>query len=302
MRTVSNGTVPQMKGSAQLKIGFIGAGKVGTNLASYFADNGLIISGFFVRTDTSINEEIKKTKISYTADLKDFIDKTDVIFITVNDDQIRNVVEMVLHTQMDLSLKTFAHTSGSLSAHVLSPLKEKNAEVFTFHPLQTFSSCNITAKELEEMHIFVENNESTALIEILEAIKNRYHVIDTRHKSQYHLAASVISNLTTGLIDFGLDLLDEIGMDRENSIEAFKPLILGTTNSILSKGPKAALTGPVSRGDMGTVKKHLECLDGDSKLLYVLLAKKTLQMSKDRITKEQYDRLFQMLKEGENND
>jgi predicted short-subunit dehydrogenase-like oxidoreductase (DUF2520 family) len=290
-----------VKGSAQLKIGFIGAGKVGTNLASYFADNGLIISGFFVRTDTSINEEIKKKKFSYTTNLKDFIDKTDVIFITVNDDQISAVVEMILQMQMDLSLKTFAHTSGSLSAQVLSPLKEKNADVFTFHPLQTFSSYCISNQYLKEMHIFVENKESMALTEILEMIMNQYHVIDTQHKSKYHLAASVISNLTTGLIDFGFDLLDEIGMDRENSIEAFRPLILGTTNSILSKGPKLALTGPVSRGDSETVKQHLECLEGDSKLLYVLLAKKTLQMSKDKITEEQYNRLFQMLKESENN-
>lgn len=290
-----------MKGSAQLKIGFIGAGKVGTNLASYFADNGLIISGFFVRTDTSINEEIKKKKFSYSTNLKEFIDKTDVIFITVNDDQISAVVEMILQMQMDLSLKTFAHTSGSLSAQVLSLLKEKSAEVFTFHPLQTFSDYCISNQDLKEMHIFVENKESIALIQILDAIKNQHHVIDTQHKSQYHLAASVISNLTTGLIDFGFDLLDEIGMDRENSIEAFRPLILGTTTSILSKGPKLALTGPVSRGDSETVKKHLECLDGDSKLLYILLAKKTLQMSKDRITEEQYNRLFQMLKESENN-
>jgi len=201
--------------------------------------------------------------------------------------------------QMDLSLKAFAHSSGILAAQVLSPLKEKNAEVFTFHPLQTFSSDNISTKDLKEMHIFVENKESMTLTEILESITNRHHVIDTQHKTQYHLAASVISNLTTGLIDFGFDLLDEIGMDRENSIEAFRPLILGTTNSILSKGPKLALTGPMSRGDVETVKKHLECLDGDSKLLYVLLAKKTLQMSKDKITEEQYDRLFQILKESE---
>ena len=151
------------------------------------------------------------------------------------------------------------------------------------------------------MHIFVENKNSTVLMQILDAIKNPYHVIDTQFKSQYHLAASIISNLTTGLIDFGLDLLDEIGMDKKDSLDAFRPLILGTINNILDRGPKSALTGPVSRGDSETVKKHLKCLDGDSKILYALLASRTLQMSKDRISKEQYDKIFRVLKDGANN-
>lgn len=278
-----------MKGSGKLKIGFVGAGKVGTNLARYFADKGLTISGFFIRTDTS------DSKLSGD-DFKKIIKNSDVVFITVSDDEIMNVVEKILKENIDLNLKSFAHTSGSYPLDVLFPLKEKGADIFTFHPLQSFSSKNIADSDLETMHIFIENIESEKLNEILMKINNPYHEIKSNHKSQYHLAASIISNLTTGLIDFGFDLLEEIGIDKKMALDAFEPLIVGTVNSIVKKGPSLALTGPVTRGDSETVIKHLSCLEGDDRELYRILANKTLLMSKEKISAEQYHKLSNILK------
>ena len=293
--TVSDGTVPYLRGSEKLKIGFVGAGKVGTNLARYFADCGLIVSGFFVRTDTSeLNNSFKMFN-----DLSSFIESSDVVFITVKDDQIRQVANEISKMREEFDGKTFAHTSGSNTIDLLDKLKDKGAKVFTFHPLQTFNSKKIDMELMKKMHIFIENKENDEVTVILDSINNKSHSILSNEKIKYHCAASIISNLTTGLIDIGFDLIEEIGVDKSDSKDVFSSLIEGTYKNILEVGPKKALTGPISRGDYSIVEKHLMVLNNKHKKLYKLLAMKTLYLAKDNLTKEKYNKIECLLREDE---
>lgn len=282
----------------QLNIGFVGAGRAGTNLAKYFAESGLNISGFFIRKNASLQEFPFKLFTNLTL----FIKECDVIFLTVQDDKIVSVVNQLSNLNEDFTGKAFAHTSGSNSVSQLNPLLEKGASIFTFHPLQSFSSMKSDTSMLKNMHIFVENGENPSVEEILKTIGNPFHNISTEDKSKYHCAASIISNLSTGLIDFGFELMEDLGVSREESREAFRALIEGTNNNILRHGTKEALTGPISRGDFTTVQKHLDILDEEQSALYRLLAMRTLRLAEGKITPEQYKKIEEQLRKDDIND
>ena len=157
----------------QLNIGFVGAGRAGTNLAKYFAESGLNISGFFIRKNASLQEFPFKLFTNLTL----FIKECDVIFLTVQDDKIVSVVNQLSNLNEDFTGKAFAHTSGSNSVSQLNPLLEKGASIFTFHPLQSFSSMKSDTSMLKNMHIFVENGENPSVEEILKTIGNPFHNI-----------------------------------------------------------------------------------------------------------------------------
>jgi predicted short-subunit dehydrogenase-like oxidoreductase (DUF2520 family) len=275
----------------QLNIGFVGAGKVGTSLAGYLAFRGLTISGFFVQTDTLQ----LKTNFKTYSDFDAFLEATDVIFLTVRDNQIESVAEEIARRVDDLSGKTFAHTSGSNSLKVLKVLEEKYADIFTMHPLQTFSHMFIDPHQMTDMHLFVESGKGIAIEHILNHLGNPAHKISSEGKSTYHCAASIISNLTTGLIDLGFELMEQLGVDREDSQEAFKALAMQSIKNIMDNGTHDSLTGPVPRGDYTTVAKHLSVLDANQKEIYLPLARRTLEMSRDRLDDATYDAFTEII-------
>jgi predicted short-subunit dehydrogenase-like oxidoreductase (DUF2520 family) len=281
-----DGTVPQLEGSEPLKIAFIGAGKVGTNLARYFAESGLDISGFFVRKNHS------------TDDLRGLMAASDIVFITVNDDSVEPVVKRISELGLPLEGKSFGHTCGSLSVAVLKPLKDLGASVFACHPLQTFSSRAVEEALLKEMHFFVENPQDPHLKMIFDSLPNPLHEIKSEDKVKYHLGASIMANLTMGLMDFAFDLIEEIGVDKESGFEAFKPLLRGTCTHLLEEGPGKALTGPLKRGDQDTIEKHLAVLKSEDRELYRLLALKTLNLVEPG---PGTTKIKKLLKEGGNN-
>jgi predicted short-subunit dehydrogenase-like oxidoreductase (DUF2520 family) len=90
------------------------------------------------------------------------------------------------------------------------------------------------------------------------------------------------SNYQVTMIDAALELMQGAGLDRRESLEALSPLVRATTENVLSTGPEHALTGPIRRGDCGTVRKHLmaldRCLQG-TKDLYVAAGLRTVTLA-----------------------
>ena len=112
-----------------MRIGFIGAGRVGTSLGKYLSENGLSVSGFYSRTQSSAEEsaEFIGGSASAYSGIKEIITDSDLIFITVNDGAIADVSHNIAGEcrkyDIDISNKIFCHTSGALSSTVLSELK-----------------------------------------------------------------------------------------------------------------------------------------------------------------------------------
>ncbi len=242
-----------------MKIGFIGAGKVGTAFGKFLLDNAFGVIGYSSRGKTNLENAVNFTNTKKFSDNKELINECDLIFITVNDDNIESVLDESIKSFEKMNNKSFIHMSGAHSSKLLISAYKKNAKVYSLHPLQSVSNIENAVKDFSNSVFSIEtiNEEIDENVQkILDVLKS-YFQIDSEKKAIYHMAASVFSNYLTTLMDFGLELTSSLDIDKKFAFEAMKPLIYSSLKNIENGGIEKSLTGPLSRGDVNTIKTHL---------------------------------------------
>ncbi|SMB92358.1 Predicted oxidoreductase, contains short-chain dehydrogenase (SDR) and DUF2520 domains [Desulfonispora thiosulfatigenes DSM 11270] len=242
-----------------MKIGFIGAGNVGTAFGKFLVNNGQNVIGFYSRTYSSSVNAAKYTNTNAFSKLNELIAKVDLIFITTPDDTIKKTVDYITEKRWLNKEQIICHMSGALSSSTLISAQYIGCCIYSIHPLQSFADIEISVKNIGNTFFSLEGSkEKLELIkDFLSNLKLNYFVIDPNHKTIYHVAACVFSNYLVTLLDYGLILLNEIGIDKDKGIKAMLPLIKGTINNTVSFDTKDALTGPIARGEIITLKNHL---------------------------------------------
>ncbi|MGN1112648.1 MAG: DUF2520 domain-containing protein, partial [Acutalibacteraceae bacterium] len=119
--------------------------------------------------------------------------------------------------------------------------------------------------------------------------------IDKQSKSLYHTAASILSNHMVALLDLGYSLLQKCGFSREEAVSATAGLVKGNVQNVLECGCAKALTGPIERCDLTTVEKHLNCLDGNDRLIYQALAQRIIRLSEVKNKDRDYSEIKRLL-------
>ncbi len=244
------------------KIGFIGAGKVGTAFGVYLKQNGFTIHGYYSRTLNSTNRAAILTNSKVEKTLSGLVGHTDIIFITTNDDEIERVCNTLVNQDLLSEGKIMVHMSGASSSNILQLAKQKGCYIYSLHPIQSFADINKAVEDLDHTVFSIEGDDEK--IEIIESILNRmgnkYFRITAEQKAIYHATACVMSNYLVTLMDYGLSLFESIGIDKQEGYKALLPLIEGTIKNIDVLGTEKALTGPIARGDSETVKMHIKAL------------------------------------------
>lgn len=274
-------------GEQKMKIGFIGAGKVGIAVAHFLKNKGFEIA---IVSDVTGEKALSRAKqylgdsVNYTSNNNEVIEISDIIAITTHDDAIKEVAKEIYEKAERLDDKLFFHTSGAHSSSILKPLDEKGAVLGSLHPLQTFPDIDNAIRVLPDTYIFIEG-DSRAL-QILEALgKNIGHAvipIEGKNKVYYHLCAVFVCNLLCSLFYSGEEIMKKIDI----KLEPFFPIINATLQNIQSKGSIESLTGPIVRGDIGTVEEHLSALRDmkSHKRIYRALSLAALDMARERKT------------------
>lgn len=284
-----------------MKVGFIGAGKVGTALGIFFKHHRLTLSGYLSRSEISSQCAAKVTDSAVFYDLPSFAAASEVIFITTGDDQISAVINQLLQTACLTKHHTLIHTSGALSTDLFDPLLTSGCGLCSLHPIMSFSDPLTASKNLKQTVFTLEGNQQgrIAAQKILAITGNPYSVIDKNDKVLYHAAACILSNYLVTLIDSGFELLKTTGIAEDEIIRAFMPLITATLGNIEKSGTVNALTGPLVRGDENTINKHIKALKTQAPEflpLYQTLGLTTIEMIKDkRIATEKYLQLQKIL-------
>ena len=101
----------------------------------------------------------------------------------------------------------------------------------------------------------------------------------------------MVSNHIIALINNSVSLLKECNFTDIEAIEALYPLIKNNIENVYTKGVKEALTGPIERGDVTTIKGHLDVLDGDVKAIYTLLSRSLLNIAKEKNAYRSYEKI-----------
>lgn len=286
-----------------MRIGIIGAGKVGIALGYALQNSGFSISVVASRREASLEnaQNYIGEGTLYTTQNERVPELADVIAVTTQDREIRKVAAQLSGVKDGLRGKVIFHTSGAHASSELAPLEKCGAYLGSLHPLQTFPDIDAGVAVLPETYIFVEgdNQALPALRSLASAIGAEAVVIDSQNKVLYHLAAVFVCNLLSALMYSGEGITRRIGID----LRPFYPIIKATLKNIEAKGPLTSLTGPIVRGDAGTIESHLGALRGMElhEDVYKSLSRVALRMAEERetLSEEQSAALQHLLDERE---
>ena len=241
------------------KIGFIGAGKVGGALAITMARACYNIVGVSSRTFDSarlIAEQINNCE-AYDLSQK-LVDNVDVLFITTPDDLIGSVVsEIRWHAG-----QAVIHCSGAASVSVLTIAQQAGAVTGAMHPLQALSSIENGIDSIPGTTFGIEANGilKNYLIDIVHSIGGLPVFINAEDKAMYHLTGVLMGNLLTALGAVSAELWETFGFTRAEGVKALVPMMRQVSVNLEKSGLPDAIAGPYVRGDIGTVRNHLEAL------------------------------------------
>lgn len=278
-----------------MKIGFIGAGKVGFSLGKYFCERGLDVIGYYSRNPQSAKQAAEFTGTMYFNDIASIVEASDTLFLTVPDGAIKELWDYI--DKLSIKNKIICHCSGLLSSSVFSNIDNHDAYGYSIHPLLGISDKLNSYSDL--CHAFFTIEGSPGRLQemqmMLKQLGNSVQVISPENKAIYHSAAVFASNLMIALAQTSIDLLKSCGFDEQTSNLALNTLMMGNMKNIVSQGTVGALTGPIERCDTETVARHLACLNGVDREIYILLSKKIIDIAKRKKPNCSYAQLENMM-------
>jgi predicted short-subunit dehydrogenase-like oxidoreductase (DUF2520 family) len=187
----------------------------------------------------------------------------DVVLLATPDDALAEVVRDLAEIGgKNWRGKIVLHASGTLDRTVLASLARLGAATGSLHPMQTFSGKVIP--KLSGVIFAVEGNPKARRIaqQIAKTLGGVPIAIESRDKPIYHAAAVLAAGSSFPLIESGVQMLMRIGFTRPRAVQTLVPLIRQILDNIERIGPRAAWTGPLSRGDYAIVAKHAKALRG----------------------------------------
>lgn len=282
-----------------MKLGFIGAGKVGFSLGRFFAEGGVQVTGYFSRHPGSSQEAAEFTGTHSYDTLEQLAKDSDALLLTVPDGAVTPVYQQL--ARLEMTGKQICHCSGAMTAGEAFPgLASTGAYGYSIHPLFPFSSKQSCWRELPGAFFCLEGAgpHLAQWQALLHSLGVRTQILAPKDKARYHAACAISSNLVCALVQESLELLETCGFSQAEGLRAIAPLLRSNLSHILQDGPVQALTGPVERCDTATAAKHLDCLpDWEARLRYRAVSQKLVHMAQQKHPELDYAPLWACLKE-----
>jgi predicted short-subunit dehydrogenase-like oxidoreductase (DUF2520 family) len=239
----------------------VGCGKVGTALAICLTRSGYPSAGFASKSLSSARHVADMVHSDHFSDVSwDITRHADVVFITTPDSAIKDTCKTISQNTGFADNAVVMHCSGALASSVLSSAKTCGAWIGSMHPLQSFASADYKTNPFQGISVSLEGEGPAVNIAktIVTDLGGTVVTILTEAKTLYHASAVVASNYLVTLLDLAIRLIEEAGINRQDAFNLLRPLIDGTLSNIKKVGIQKALTGPIARGDIKTVEKHVE--------------------------------------------
>lgn len=262
----------------RFEIGVVGAGRVGSVLAA-----GLRAAGHEVVAAAGESDASRRRIEALLPDVpvakpSDVARACDLLLLTVPDDMLSNVVTMLSASGAIREGQVVAHTSGRHGLAVLDPAREVGALTIALHPAMTFTG---TAVDLPRLAGCVFGVTASAadrpLTEALvEDLGGRAMWVPEDRRTLYHAGLAHGANHLVTLVTEAMEILSAAGA--EDPAATLRPLLTAALDNALEQGD-AALTGPIVRGDVETVRAHVADLVADAPQTlasYVTMARATL--------------------------
>ena len=264
------------------KLAVIGPGKVGQAMAILLQRAGFTLAAIGGRNAESTARAAQQLSPAVSAcTIPEAAQAADVVLITVKDDAIEQVVDLCRFRQG----ATVIHMSGTHSSDVLQSARDRfGCTCASMHALQTFARVEQALATIPGCYCFIEGDDTATTIaqHIAQTLQMHPVPLTAGKKAMYHAAAVMACNFLTALMDCVEQTAEQAGLAPHITRTAFAPLIDTTLRNIRAYTPLSALTGPIVRGDVETVRTHLQAMTDHPELadVYRALAHYTACMAR----------------------
>jgi predicted short-subunit dehydrogenase-like oxidoreductase (DUF2520 family) len=266
-------------------IGIIGAGRVGSALGRLMAGLGYRLAAVASRDAAAAAALAAAVDAQVCASPADVVQRAELTLLTVSDDAIDSTAATIASTLGYEAGRAIVHTSGSRDATTLRSLAERGLRVGSLHPVYPFTGNVVPSLVGVAFAIEAEDAALKAqLTQIVAALEGVPIYIPPGKKAHYHAALVFAGNFPVVLYGLAERLLTQMGVEDATIRVALLPLMQGTLDNLRVQPPAAALPGPISRGDAGTLAAHLRVLadDEEARALYRALALAALPLAEAR--------------------
>lgn len=282
-------------------LSIIGCGKVGKTLGYLFNKNKIFkILGVLNRTQIKASYSVNFIGAGQPVTNVSQLPISDIYLISTSDDLITFFSEQLAkYANIDGSI--IFHCSGLLTSKILLDCKHKFALTASAHPLFSFANPEKAISTFQQVPCAIEGEKEAKLV-----LKNAFKILNAKpfiireqDKTLYHVGSTMASNNLVGLIETSINIFQKIGLSHTDALSLIAPLLKQTTDNIISLGTSKALTGPISRADINTVKLHLQALEQlDPKLsiIYKQLGKQLIELTRKSKSPDIIDNLSEIKK------
>lgn len=265
-------------------VNIIGAGHLGKTIGHLLVRHGLVrIGAICNRSEISSTNAIKFIgQGKYCPSIAE-LPPADITFITTPDDLISTTCEELSKNQSIKAGSIVLHCSGSLTSDALVSIRKKGCYIASVHPMRSFAKPELSVEQYSGTYCAVEGDKEALpnILSLFNAIGSTTYEIDKRKKSSYHAAGVFASNYLVTIAQQALSCMKEAGVENEMAMHVITNIMRGTVSNLeKTLSPEQSLTGPIKRGDVSTIMKHMESFtDMEQRILYADLGKATLHLT-----------------------
>ena len=282
------------KATPRPSISIVGPGNLGTALATELARIGYPIRHIVSRRNSggvkAARALARRVKARHVF-LGEASLEADIVWLTVPDDAIAVVARQLAPSQ-SWKGKIVLHPSGARSSDELVPLRKKGAKAASAHPMMTFVQGRKPKWQGVPFGIEGDKPAVRAAHAIASSLGASPYVLEKRYKTLYHAFGSFASPLVIALMSTMEQVAESAGVPPGEARRMVRPLLMRTLDNYFKKDSARAFSGPLVRGDVQTVRKHLEELRRlpDAREVYLALARAAIKQlpvkNKEALKKE----------------
>lgn len=268
---------------ASVRVGFVGAGRLGTALAWGLHARGVRVAAVHSPRPAAAQALCAAIPGCASTNLQEVIERCDLVFLTTPD----AAIEPTARAGRWRPGMGVVHCSGATEVQALAAAAACGAAIGGFHPMQTFGDPAAAVRTLPGCTVTIE--AGPAIDGLLVALSNRLGCPVNRlppgMRGRYHAAAGYASQFVNVLLDEAAQLWASWGATEAQAVQALLPLVRGTLSAVEAVGIARAMPGPVSRGDVGSIARHLQAVapfGADTLQRYRTLCQATVRLAEGR--------------------
>jgi predicted short-subunit dehydrogenase-like oxidoreductase (DUF2520 family) len=263
----------------------VGAGPVATALAGALRLGGVPVLGLWARRAAPARHAGSIAGVAaFSSAPPDILLETEIVILAVRDQSVADVAQMLLGTGLINKRHVLLQCAGAMSAkEVLGRVAGQVAGVGTLHPLSAIADGKLAMRALKGTVFGVEGDDvgRAAAGKLVAAMTGIVLALDGTQMASYHAAAALASNYIVAVVDAAAGMLANAGVSADRAAQAVIPLAEGALRNIAAHGTTGGLTGPIRRGDLGTVQRHLDAIKNRPELaeIYRALARRAVEIA-----------------------